>query len=301
MEPQVDIETATIYSPEEVQRSRLWCRDVARRAAKNFYYSFLALSGEKFHGMCALYAFMRVTDDLGDEPGKSVEQREDELSQWQSDLLNLTTKHIGSHPVWPALHDTQQKFGIPIGQLSEVIDGVRRDLRPVEMQTFEELQRYCYQVAGVVGLSCLRIWGTNHPEADRLAIDCGMAFQLTNILRDLKEDSGLGRVYLPAEDLGRFGYSRQNLDQGLRNGAFQGLMQFELERARSYYRSAEGLESYLNDEAKPVLRTMFRIYQGILDEIERRDFDVFSGRVRLSAWSKSQIVMRELLRSRWRW
>jgi len=301
MEPQVETESGAIYSTEEVRRSRHWCRDMARRAAKNFYYSFLALSGEKFQGMCALYAFMRVTDDLGDEPGESQEEREASLNRWQSELQRLATERLDSHPVWPALHETIKRFGIPIEFLSSVIDGVRMDLHPVEMGTFPELERYCYHVAGVVGFCCLRIWGTNSPEADRLAVDCGLAFQLTNILRDLQEDSGLGRVYLPAEDLERFGYSKRELQEGVRSESFRELMRFEVGRAREYYQSAEGLEAHLADDSKPVLRTMLRIYRGILDEIERRDYDVFSGRVRMSAWAKSQIVMSELVRSRWRW
>jgi len=301
MESSIETDAATLYSPREIANSRQWCRNAARRSAKNFYYSFLALSGDKFHGMCALYAFLRVIDDIGDEPGITATLRETRLAQWQHDLERLNTDHLDSHPVWPALHEAQRRFGIQIEHLRAVIQGVQSDLDPVELSTFAELERYCYHVAGAVGFCCLRIWGTDSPKADKLAVDCGLAFQLTNILRDLKEDAGLGRIYLPSEELGRFGYSREELERGAINDAFRALMRFEVERARRCYLSAEALEGYLAEDAKPVFRTMFRIYRGILEEIPRREYDVFSNRVRLSTWSKSQIALSELMKSRWRW
>lgn len=293
--------TPGFYTRQEIEQSRIWCREIARRAAKNFYYSFLALSGEKFHGMCALYAFMRVTDDLGDDPLRTPEERKSALKQWREELNLLGKVRNLTHPAWPAVWDMQARFGISKSHLETVIDGVESDLHPVEMRTFADLEQYCYRVAGVVGFSCLRIWGTNDPQADELAVDCGLAFQLTNILRDLKEDLDLGRVYLPTEDFQRFGYSPAELAEGKRSENFRELMAFETGRTRKYYTSAESLEQYLTDDAKPVLRTMLRIYRGILEEIARRDYDVFSGRVRLSTWAKSQIVMSELVRSRWRW
>lgn len=298
MDPQAYLETGTLYTEGEIRQSRLWCRSIARRTAGNFYYSFLALSGEQFHGMCALYAFMRMTDDLGDDPKLSIPERTKNLSEWGLKLDKLTKERLDVHCVWPALHDTLRKFAIRTEDLQAVVDGVRMDLLPVEMRTFEDLKLYCHHVAGSVGFSCLRIWGTNSPGADELAIDCGLAFQLTNILRDLKEDCRLGRVYLPAEDLDRFGYSRQELEQGVRNDSFRQLMLFEVDRAKEFYRSAERLESHLPEKSRPVLRTMIRIYRELLHEIERRNFDVFSGRIRLSAWVKSRIVMSELLRGR---
>ncbi|MFO1020015.1 MAG: squalene/phytoene synthase family protein [Planctomycetales bacterium] len=175
--------------------------------------------------------------------------------------------------------------------------GCRMDLQPVQMET-ADLQQYCYHVAGAVGLCCLRIWEVDASQAQPLAIDCGLAFQLTNILRDLKEDSIAGRIYLPREDLERFHYESEDLLAARRNVHFTELMRFEVSRAREYYRSASRLSPYLSAETRPVLGTMLRIYSGLLDKIEHRRFDVFSERVRLSTWYKFRTVATEIVRAR---
>ena len=188
---------------------------------------------------------------------------------------------------------------IPHEYLFAVIDGVELDLHPVEVATFEELERYCYHVAGAVGLCCIHVWGfRDDPAVKQLAIDCGLALQLTNILRDLAEDADRGRVYLPREDLDRFGYSADDLHRRVKDQPFRDLMRFEVDRAKTYYASGERLFDYLEPPGKPILRAMLDIYGGLLREIERRDFDVFSQRVSLPKWKKLWYAGRAMLNQR---
>jgi phytoene synthase len=174
------------------------------------------------------------------------------------------------------------------------------DLRPVAFETFDRLADYCYHVAGAVGLACIHLWGFHDERAVAAAIDCGTAFQITNILRDLREDAARGRVYLPQEDLARFDLSADDLAQGRRDERFERLMQFEVARAREYYARARPLYDYLDPPGKPILETMLRIYGGLLDEIERRRYDVFTRRVELSCGRKLYIAGRVLLRQKLR-
>jgi phytoene synthase len=170
------------------------------------------------------------------------------------------------------------------------------DLTPRTFTTFTELSEYCYHVAGAVGLCCIRIWGYHTDQAEELAVDCGLAFQLTNILRDLAEDAALGRIYLPQEDLERFGYTADDLRQQRRNREFRNLMAFETERAWFYYRRSEPLLDDVEPAGRPVLGAMREIYGGLLSEIERRTFDVFTRRVRLPVWRKLWIAGKAVCR-----
>jgi len=285
--------------PVSLDESYAYCVQLSRRTAKNFYYSFLALPSERFQAMCALYAFMRLCDDLGDDPQKLPAEREANLSLWQEDLERALGGEATRHPVFPALCDIVRRYRIPTEYLFAVIRGVRMDLGPVHLRTFAQLEDYCYHVAGVVGLCCVHVWGFDDPRALQAAIPCGLAFQLTNILRDLKEDAALGRIYLPAEDLERFGYTADDLRQGCRDERFRQLMQFEVQRTRGYYAQAQELFTYLHPEGRPVLEAMFRIYGGLLDEIERRQFDVFSRRIQLSTWRKLCVAARGIARLQW--
>jgi phytoene synthase len=178
------------------------------------------------------------------------------------------------------------KYLVPAKYLEAVIDGVEMDLEPVAYQTFADLRTYCWHVASVVGLSCIHIWGFRGADAIRFAEDAGIAFQLTNILRDLGEDAGRGRVYLPREDLDRFGYDADRLQRHERDDAFRSLMRFEVARARSYYQSGWRLVPRLAPEGRAVFLMMARTYRGLLDEIENRDYDVFTSRARVPGWKK---------------
>lgn len=281
---------AAAVATRDLEASFDYCRRLAKRTAKNFYFSFLALPRDVRRDMCALYAYMRVCDDLGDDGVMTAEQRRAALRDWRGAVGDALRSGQSDHPVLPALADVVARRGVPHGPLLDVIDGVEMDLDPVRYETFEALSDYCYHVAGAVGLCCIHVWGFKGDEAEERAIDCGLAFQLTNILRDLGEDARMGRVYLPQEDLGRFGYTEGDLVAGVVDDRFRRLMAFEVARARDYYRRAEALTPLVSATGRPVLAVMRRIYGGLLDEIERRDYDVFRRRVTLPRWKKLAYV-----------
>lgn len=263
-----------------------YCQRLSRRAAKNFYFSFLTLPADRFRAMCALYAFMRITDDIGDAPDQTLEQRRHDLHNWLADFTAALNGAIPQHPALPAIVDMVRRYSIPPEFLFDAIAGVEQDLDLVRIENFHELENYCYHVAGTVGLCCIHIWGFWNEEAVPLALDCGLAFQLTNILRDVAEDWSLGRIYLPAEDLRRFGYTTEDLAAHCYDARFRDLLRFEADRARSCYQRSERLMHYLEEPGKPILRAMLDIYGGLLHEIVRRDFNVFQRRIALPKWKK---------------
>jgi len=276
----------------ELDQSYDYCRKVARKRAKNFYYSFLLLSGGQRQAMCAIYAFMRYCDDLSDEPGANRAA----IDRWHGEMEDALEGRFSRHPVWPAFHDTVERFAIPHEYFRQMIEGVASDLEPRQVETFDELYRYCYQVASVVGLTILHIFGFETPRALPLAEKCGVAFQLTNILRDIREDAGLGRVYLPAEDLRRFGVTIEDLRKGNRSESFLRMMRFEAERARSYYDQSMPLLDLVHTRSRPSLWALITIYSRLLERIEAANYDVFSRRVRLSSLEKSWILVQAAIR-----
>ncbi len=274
-----------------VDQSYAYCRRIARSRARNFYYSFLLLSAQQRKAMCAIYAFMRYCDDLSDEPGASRAA----IDRWSAEMEEALEGRFGDHPMWPAFHHTVRRFGIPHQYFREMIAGVASDLEPRRMETFEELYRYCYQVASVVGLTIIHIFGFDTRSALPLAEKCGVAFQLTNILRDIREDAGRDRIYLPAEDLQRFSVSAGDLREGLRSDRFLSLMQFEAARARQYYNESQPLLDLIHPRSRPSLWALISIYSSLLDRIVAANYDVFTRRVRLSPLKKSWIVVRALV------
>jgi phytoene synthase len=272
-------------------RSYEYCRRVARRRAKNFYYSFVLLSRPQRRAMCAIYAFMRYCDDLSDEPGATRAG----IERWRAEMEEALAGRFSGHPVWPAFYHTVRRFGIPHDYFREMIAGVFSDLEPRAFETFDQLYRYCYQVASVVGLTTIHIFGFDTRSALPLAEKCGVAFQLTNILRDIREDAERGRIYLPAEDLRRFGVSADGLRAGQRDGAFERLMAFEAERARAYYNESRPLLDLIHPRSRKSLWALIAIYSRLLERIEESGFDVFRQRVRLPLWEKSWIVWRALV------
>jgi phytoene synthase len=242
--------------------------------------------------MCALYAFLRVADDLGDGPGTPDEKRAS-LDDWRRQL-GLALAGEPHHPLHPAFAHTVAVCAIPRVYLDDVLDGVEMDLEPVRYDTFAGLYRYCYRVASAVGLACLRVWGCDHPSAAAPAEAAGIAFQLTNILRDLGEDAARGRVYLPREDLDRFGYDEGRLFRGEKDEGFRALMRFEVERARGYYEAARPLAAMLRPAGRAVFQVMSGTYRELLESIARRDYDVFSARVRVGRWRKLWLALRAL-------
>jgi phytoene synthase len=205
---------------------------------------------------------------------------------------------LGEHPVWPAFQDTVARYRIPQEYFHEMIEGVTADLGPRRMATFEELYRYCYQVASVVGLTVIHIFGFRSPEALPLAEKCGVAFQLTNILRDVREDIGRDRVYLPAEDLERFQVDLEGLREGRQTEEFVELMAFEAGRARAYYNESAPLIQMVDAHSRSSLWALIEIYSRLLAKIERTHYDVLSHRVELSARQKLGIIAKAFLTAR---
>jgi squalene synthase HpnC/squalene synthase HpnD len=289
--PEFDSYAENNSSPGRLQQgptvSYAWCHRLTRRTAKNFYYSFQVLPRQQRRAMDALYAFMRVTDDLADEPGE-VEAKRTALKKWRESLA-AALNGVYSHSLHAALHDATIRFAIPSAYLTAVIDGVEMDLEPIRFQTFEDLYAYCYRVASAVGLACIHVWGFRDELAKQYAEAAGIAFQLTNILRDLGEDLSRGRVYLPTEDIERFRTAPETWRQ--RGQAFEKMMRFQAERALSYYRRGERLIPLLTPSGRAVFQVMTRIYQGLLEEIEARRYDVFRERVRLSPWRKLRSLL----------
>ena len=276
----------------DLDRSYAHCRAVARNRAKNFYYSFLLLPRAQRNAMCAVYAFMRYCDDLSDEPGASKQP----LDRWRTALDHALAGQYDGHPALPAFHDTVKRYRIPHQYFHEMIDGVSSDLEPRRMQTFDQLYRYCYQVASVVGLTTIHIFGFDRPEALRLAETCGVAFQLTNILRDVREDADRGRIYLPDDDLRRFGVSAEDLKAARQTPQFIALMRFEAARARGYYEASKPLLGMVRKRSRSSLWALIEIYSRLLKKIEASNYDVLSQRISLSTAEKFRVVLRALVR-----
>ncbi|HWP85057.1 MAG TPA: phytoene/squalene synthase family protein [Terriglobia bacterium] len=244
------------------------CRRLARDRARNFYYGFWLLPKPRRDAFCAVYAFMRHPDDVADGPGTAAEKAA-LLRRWHEALEQAYAGHYGGHPVLPAFHDAVQRYQIPAEYFHELIAGTEMDLTIRSYRTFEDLYQYCYRVAGVVGLCSLRMFGYRSPQAPPLAERCGIAFQLTNILRDVRQDAAAGRIYLPLEDLERFGCAPEQLAAGRWNAGHAELMRHEIARARQYYREAAPLVEMVEPESRAALWTLVSIYRGVLRAVER--------------------------------
>ena len=266
--------------------------DVAR-SRSNFYYSFVVMPPEKRRAFCAVYAFMRYCDDISDGDS-GLESKRSMLGNWRSQLEAVYAGSIGGNPIFPAFRDTVNNFSIPAQYFHWVIDGAEMDLNTVQYETFDDLYKYCFNVASAVGLVCLQIFGFSDERAKKYAEHCGIAFQLTNILRDVKEDAETGRIYLPMEDLRKYDYTVEELRRGVVDERFRRLMKFEAERAREYYASARRLLPLIEVSSRPALWAMIKIYQSLLDRIAQRQFDVFRRRVCLAKSEKISIALQAL-------
>ncbi|HYK91831.1 MAG TPA: presqualene diphosphate synthase HpnD [Acidobacteriota bacterium] len=277
----------------ELAASYRSAEEVARNRARNFYYSFLVLPRPQRRALCAVYAFMRYCDDISDG-GAGNEDKGEQLRKWRTQLDLALAGDFGGNPFLRAFHDTVRRFSIPGQYFHWVIDGAEMDLSIESYLTFDELYRYCFNVASAVGLVCLQIFGFREERATKYAEHCGIAFQLTNILRDVREDAQMGRIYLPGEDLERFAYTPEDLRRGVYDGRFRALMAFEADRAREYYRRARNLLPLVDETSRPSLWAMMEIYGRILKKIVRREYNVFGRRIRLSKPEKTGIVMKAL-------
>ncbi len=265
------------------------CAEITRRASSNFYYAFMLLPAERRRALYAVYAFCRFVDDIADD--QSVRAPAELLRRWR-DELDRVYCGIPTRPVSRALADAARRFSIPRQHFEDVIAGVEMDLDRKRYATFEELKSYCYRVASAVGLICIEIFGYTNPDARTYAAQLGIAFQLTNIIRDVSEDAARGRIYLPLEDLAACDVSEQDILRGVYNANFVRLMELEASRARDFYREAERV---LPPEDRSTLLTaeaMRLIYGALLSRIERSQFRVLDRRHRLSAPTKLYLVGR---------
>lgn len=273
------------------------CQRVAREQAKNFYYAFRTLPTPKRRAIYAAYAFCRLCDDIADGD-MAMEEKRRRFSETRTVLAESLESHgvrpgnCMLPPEFEALRDATAAFSIPHNYYVEVIDGVESDLVKPRFENFEELQAYCYQVASVVGLICIEVFGYEDDAAREYAIDMGIAMQLTNILRDIKEDAERDRIYVPLDEMARFGYSENDLKGGVINEPFRQLMALQVSRARGYYERSQQLFPLLNSEARACPKVLHAAYQAILERIEASGYDVFAQRIGLSAFEKLLITGR---------
>jgi 15-cis-phytoene synthase len=297
--------SATVQRPHHfdplLHDSRTHCEQITRRHARNFYYGLKLLPEPKRSQMYALYAYMRLLDDIADaDDGRSYERRLADLEAWRGlthDVLDGrrrdTEEEAGGPTIWPAFADLVRRRGVPRHLFDDAIAGQRQDLSSPAFATFDDLHEYCYRVAGVVGMASLYVWGFEGGEDTLdLAIRRGVAFQLTNILRDLREDADAGRTYLPRADLSAAGVSDEQLRTRAGGRAFVELVRAQVARAESYYRASADLEERIDRDSRPTLVAMTAIYHSLLKKITKDPERVLRERVSLSLLDKLRIASR---------
>lgn len=292
------------YAPTSSQLAFAYavCRGITRAAAKNFYYGFLVLPKPKREALYAVYAFMRRCDDIADDPALSARDRRERLDIWLDAFHRAQAGFPTDDPVLLALTDAQRRYNIATTLLDELATGTAMDVRDddepgfahdvpvIHYATFNDLAQYCYRVASVVGLVCIRIFGYRDRSAEPLAEQCGLAFQLTNIIRDVREDAEMGRVYLPEEDMQKYGVYPSDCRRPSDPARMRALLAMEADRAREFYKSGDALIELVDEDSQPALWVLITIYRGLLTRIAARQFDVFGEKVRLSVAEKLTIL-----------
>ncbi len=292
-----------------LDRAYAACRAIARREAKNFYYAFTALPKARRNAICAIYAFMRKADDLADDETLSHDERRRRLNAWLGQWRAFCAGGDSSDPIFIAVLDSTARFHIQLSLLDELVAGVTMDLdraatdAPDTYATFADLYRYCYLVASVVGLVCIRIFGYSDSRAEKLAEETGIAFQLTNVLRDVAEDAQRNRVYLPLEDLAVHKVSLDSLlhrtPDAPPTANERALLTAIAQRAEEFYASARELLPLIDRESRPALWVLVSIYHGLLKRVERANYDVFSHRASVPMPQKLGILVVGLVRMGW--
>ena len=276
------------------------CRAIAKREAKNFYYAFVALPKPRRDAICAIYAFMRQADDMADDESLPREERRRRLDAWLTNWRGVCHGGDSSDLVFLAVRNAVERYDIPLNLLDELVAGVTMDLdqadsgAPDTYATFADLYRYCYLVASVVGLVCIRIFGYSDPRAEKLAEETGIAFQLTNILRDVAEDAERNRVYLPLEDLAAYNVTLESLlhraPSAPPTASERALLVVIGQRAEDFYKSAQELLPLIDRESRPALWVLVSIYHGLLKRIEHAGYDVFTQRASVPMKQKLGIL-----------
>lgn len=267
--------------------------EITRGSNSNLAFALQILPRARRLDAEVFYAFCRTMDDLADEPGQTLEQRESRLNDWKSGLVSGFAR---PDPLQIQVADLCRRQSIPVGLMTAIIDGCLMDLQPRRFTTWEDLEDYIWKVACAVGLVSIRLFGCTTPQAENYAVALGKALQLTNILRDVREDAeNGGRIYLPLEDLAAHGYSEQALLRHQNNEAFQSLMTFEAQRARGFFQQAESLLPSADRKALRPARAMAGLYQTLLKTMENDGFRVFEIRYSLPKWRKIAILLQHLV------
>ncbi|MGH7266568.1 MAG: presqualene diphosphate synthase HpnD [Candidatus Rokuibacteriota bacterium] len=269
---------------------------LTRRSGSNFYYSFLFLPHRKRAAMYALYAFCRTVDDAVDQGAGGPGDQRRILADWRSELRRVYGGQP-AHPIGVRLAAAIRDYPIPQEHLEAILRGVEMDIDKRRYESFEELHEYCYHVASAVGLCCIEIFGYTDRRARDYAVNLGVALQLTNILRDLRADGERGRIYLPLEELRRFGYPEEELLRGRYTKAYLELMRFQADRTHAYYRAARAALPRADRRRLVAAEIMGVIYHALLRSIEARHFRVFDRRIRLSAPRKLALAVGVYLRA----
>lgn len=302
------------FAPTESQLAMAYsvCRSITRSTAKNFYYAFVVLPRPKQRALCAVYAFMRRCDDIADNGTFPVYEKQQRLEAWLDAFHRAQSGLPTDDPVLLALTDAQRRYKIPGELIDQLAYGTAMDVMgdaagneetgaaasppSVHYKTFDELRLYCYRVASVVGLVCIRIFGYRDKSAEPLAERCGLAFQLTNIIRDVKEDAVMGRIYLPGEDLAKFGIEPAEFGPSMDAARFAPLLAMEAERARHGYQAGDQLVPLVDEDSQPALWVLITIYRLLLEKIAKRQYDVFSSKVSLTTREKLTILGKGFLK-----
>jgi phytoene synthase len=305
------------FAPTESQLAMAYsvCRGIARNSARNFYYAFLVLPRRKREALCAVYAFMRRCDDLSDDTSVPPRERRERLESWLDAFHRAQAGAPTDDPVLLAVTDAQRRYQVPgelldqlaLGTLMDVPEGASQEYEyrqtppekpalTVQYRSFKDLYLYCYHVASVVGLVCIKIFGYQNPEAERLAERCGVAFQLTNIIRDVKEDAAMGRVYLPLEDLEQVNLGPEDLLGSPDKTRLRTLLTLEAERARDFYQSGYDLIHLIGEDSQPAMWVLVTIYQKLLEKIALRQYDVYTERIRLTSFEKMTVLGKGFLK-----
>jgi 15-cis-phytoene synthase len=304
--------TQSVHNPAQLAIAYSVCRSITRTAAKNFYYAFLLLPKRKREALCAVYAFMRRCDDISDDASIPIRERRLKLADWLDAFHLVLLGNTSDEPVLIALADAQKSFNIDSNLLDQLAYGTAMDLQEgdkedekespasatlkPQYQTINDLYQYCYQVASVVGLVCIRVFGYRNAAAQPLAERCGLAFQLTNIIRDVKEDAAMGRVYLPQEDLEKFGLEAAELIGQPDLDRFRPLLEMEADRARVFYHAAEDLVPLIDEDSQAALWVLVTIYRLLLEKIASRKYDVFHRKINLTFWEKVRVLAQGFMR-----
>jgi phytoene synthase len=276
------------WTTPDVYEAYQVCQQITKREAKNFYYGFISLPEPKRLAIYAAYAFCRQCDDAVDSQGSDYEK----LQALAVAKRRLYQCYAGqpADPVTIALHDAVTRYPIPISYFEALIEGMAMDIETTRYRTFEALRGYCYRAASVIGLICIEIFGYRQPQARTFAIDLGIAMQLTNILRDLKEDAERGRIYLPQQELRDFGVSEEDILEGRLTDQLHALMRYQARRARKYFASGIRLLPLLPPRSRMCTAVLQGLYSEILNRIEAADYDVFRKRISLSTLEKTQLT-----------